>query len=143
MTFLSTKNPPTKTNGSITGSPTHQLEFKPNRTAAATMEKAAGLKICILPKTTRYFDAIAKMPTKIRKKRFAGKEKGPTIRARIRAVMEADSILVGARTALANSVLLATQTTNRTRTVEIMANGPYGNTPTMLKNRAATTKEIR
>src|SRR5579875_1728717 len=99
--------PPSSTKGSILAVPTHQLADSPSTKAVITTAIAAGLKICLLLIARMYLEVIARIAAQPRNWKVMGELAGSIIRARIRAVIEADSRFVGTSKTWARTVFMA------------------------------------
>src|SRR5258708_9540270 len=93
--------------------PRHQLAVPPIVNAVTTTAIAAGLKICFFRMARRYLEDIARIAAQPRNGRPPGDWAGSSINDKMRAVIKADSRLVGIFKTKAKMVFIAQQMTTR------------------------------
>src|SRR5258708_15258222 len=111
--FLAINHPPIRTTGNMLAVPIHQLAVPSIANAVMTTAIAAGLKRCFFRKARRYFEDIARIATQPRNCKSPGDWAGSSISAKMRAVITADSRLVGIFKTKAKMVFVAQQMTTR------------------------------
>jgi len=105
--------PPAITNGSMAAVPIHQLALCLGPRAVRAMATAAGLNMCFLRMTSKYFDAIARPETANRKVIPKPVGLGVIISAKIKAVKIDDSLLVGALKMYENTSFVTQQAASK------------------------------
>src|SRR5712692_5986472 len=134
--------PPRSTTGSILAVPTHQLADSPSANEVMTTAIAAGLKICLLLSERIYLEDVASIAAQPRNRRSFGDLAGSMISARMRAVIYADSTLVGAAKMRASSEFAAQHIMTRNKVERSSASGEKGRSVKYDRTAAIATSPI-